>query len=382
MISKDFFMALDELEATKGIKKEVFIDALETALAIAYKKQMGTAKAVKVKLFPDKNSLKVFAYQTVVDEVEDKDTQISLEDARLINKKYKVGDVVEEEIDSKNIQRIPAQTARQVILQKLRELESEIGLSELSQKEDELITCQVRRIEGDNVYVELNKQVEAVLLPQDQAPNDKYIPGKSIKVYVKKIKAGLRGPQVMVSRTCPGFVKRLFEIEVPEIASGLIQIKAIVREAGYRTKMAVYCEDKKIDAVGACVGNRGMRVNAIVSELGGEKIDIIPWDPDILEFIARALSPAKVVMVQVNDEERAAKVVVMDDMLSLAIGKDGQNARLAAKLTGWKIDVKPYSSLMQNEEEEHTASEEEKTSTAPEQEEFNDVFEEDLGDLE
>ena len=382
MISKDFFMALDELEATKGIKKEVFIDALETALAIAYKKQMGTAKAVKVKLFPDKNSLKVFAYQTVVDEVEDKDTQISLEDARLINKKYKVGDVVEEEIDSKNIQRIPAQTARQVILQKLRELESEIAFSELSQKEDELITCQVRRIEGDNVYVELNKQVEAVLLPQDQAPNDKYIPGKSIKVYVKKIKAGLRGPQVMVSRTCPGFVKRLFEIEVPEIASGLIQIKAIVREAGYRTKMAVYCEDKKIDAVGACVGNRGMRVNAIVSELGGEKIDIIPWDPDILEFIARALSPAKVVMVQVNDEERAAKVVVMDDMLSLAIGKDGQNARLAAKLTGWKIDVKPYSSLMQNEEDEHTASEEEKTSTAPEQEEFNDVFEEDLGDLE
>ena len=382
MISKDFFMALDELEATKGIKKEVFIDALETALAIAYKKQMGTAKAVKVKLFPDKNSLKVFAYQTVVDEVEDKDTQISLEDARLINKKYKVGDVVEEEIDSKNIQRIPAQTARQVILQKLRELESEIAFSELSQKEDELITCQVRRIEGDNVYVELNKQVEAVLLPQDQAPNDKYIPGKSIKVYVKKIKAGLRGPQVMVSRTCPGFVKRLFEIEVPEIASGLIQIKAIVREAGYRPKLAVYCEDKKIDAVGACVGNRGMRVNAIVSELGGEKIDIIPWDPDILEFIARALSPAKVVMVQVNDEERAAKVVVMDDMLSLAIGKDGQNARLAAKLTGWKIDVKPYSSLMQNEEEEHTASEEEKTSTAPEQEEFNDVFEEDLGDLE
>ena len=382
MISKDFFMALDELEATKGIKKEVFIDALETALAIAYKKQMGTAKAVKVKLVPDKNSLKVFAYQTVVDEVEDKDTQISLEDARLINKKYKVGDVVEEEIDSKNIQRIPAQTARQVILQKLRELESEIAFSELSQKEDELITCQVRRIEGDNVYVELNKQVEAVLLPQDQAPNDKYIPGKSIKVYVKKIKAGLRGPQVMVSRTCPGFVKRLFEIEVSEIASGLIQIKAIVREAGYRTKMAVYCEDKKIDAVGACVGNRGMRVNAIVSELGGEKIDIIPWDPDILEFIARALSPAKVVMVQVNDEERAAKVVVMDDMLSLAIGKDGQNARLAAKLTGWKIDVKPYSSLMQNEEEEHSASEEEKTSEEPEQEEFNDVFEEDLGDLE
>ena len=377
MISKDFFMALDELEATKGIKKEVFIEALETALAIAYKKQMGTAKAVKVKLMPDKNALKVYAYQTVVDQVEDKDMQISLEDARIINKKYKVGDTVEEEIDSKNIQRIPAQTARQVILQKLREIESEIAFSELSQKEDELVTCTVRRIEGDNVYVELNKQVEAVLLPQDQAPNDKYVPGKTIKVYVKKIKAGPRGPQVLVSRTAPGFVKRLFEIEVPEIASGLITIKAIVREAGYRTKMAVYCEDKKVDAVGACVGNRGMRGNAIVSELGGEKIDIISWDPDILEFIARALSPAKVVMVQVNDEERAAKVIVMDDMLSLAIGKDGQNARLAAKLTGWKIDVKPYSSLMQAEEEAAPVAEEPKK-----EETFDDVFEEDLGDLE
>ena len=377
MISKDFFMALDELEATKGIKKEVFIEALETALAIAYKKQMGTAKAVKVKLMPDKNALKVYAYQTVVDQVEDKDTQISLEDARIINKKYKVGDTVEEEIDSKNIQRIPAQTARQVILQKLCEIESEIAFSELSQKEDELVTCTVRRIEGDNVYVELNKQVEAVLLPQDQAPNDKYVPGKTIKVYVKKIKAGPRGPQVLVSRTAPGFVKRLFEIEVPEIASGLITIKAIVREAGYRTKMAVYCEDKKVDAVGACVGNRGMRVNAIVSELGGEKIDIISWDPDILEFIARALSPAKVVMVQVNDEERAAKVIVMDDMLSLAIGKDGQNARLAAKLTGWKIDVKPYSSLMHAEEEAASVAEEPKK-----EETFDDVFEEDLGDLE
>ena len=377
MISKDFFMALDELEATKGIKKEVFIEALETALAIAYKKQMGTAKAVKVKLMPDKNALKVYAYQTVVDQVEDKDTQISLEDARIINKKYKVGDTVEEEIDSKNIQRIPAQTARQVILQKLREIESEIAFSELSQKEDELVTCTVRRIEGDNVYVELNKQVEAVLLPQDQAPNDKYVPGKTIKVYVKKIKAGPRGPQVLVSRTAPGFVKRLFEIEVPEIASGLITIKAIVREAENRTKMAVYCEDKKVDAVGACVGNRGMRVNAIVSELGGEKIDIISWDPDILEFIARALSPAKVVMVQVNDEERAAKVIVMDDMLSLAIGKDGQNARLAAKLTGWKIDVKPYSSLMQAEEEAAPVAEEPKK-----EETFDDVFEEDLGDLE
>ena len=377
MISKDFFLALEELERTKGIKKSVFIDALETALAIAYKKQNGITKAVEVKLQPERNSIKVIAYQTVVEEVEDKETQISLEDARLIDKKYKVGDIVSEEINSKEIDRIPAQTAKQVILQKLREVESENAISELSQKEEELITCTVRNVDGDNVHLEINKQIEAVLMPQDQAPGDKYTPGAPVKVYVKKIKVGQRGPQVLVSRTVPGFVKRLFELEVPEIASGLVTIKAIVREAGYRTKMAVYSEDPTIDAVGACVGNRGMRVNAIVAELGGEKIDIIPWCADTLEFIARALSPAKVAMVQVNDDEHAAKVVVADDMLSLAIGKDGQNARLAAKLTGWKIDVKPYSSFMQTETEEETVEE-----TAVESVELSeDVFEE-LGELE
>ena len=375
MTSKDFFLALEDLERTKGIKKAVFIEALETALAIAYKKQSGTAKAIEVKLVPERNTIKIYAYQTVVDEVEDKETQISLEDARLIDKKYKVGDVVSEEINSKDIARIPAQTAKQVILQKLREIESENAFAELSQKEDELITCKVRSIDGDNVHVEINKQIEA--------PNDKYEIGQNVKVYVKKIKVGTRGPQVLVSRTVPGFVKRLFELEVPEIANGLVTIKSIVREAGYRTKMAVYSEDPGIDAVGACVGNRGMRVSAIVAELGGEKIDIIPWCPDTLEFIARSLSPAKVVMVQVNDDERTAKVVVMDDMLSLAIGRDGQNARLAAKLTGWKIDVKPYSSLMQSEEEPEDV-EEPVNVEAGDGEELKEeaIFDEDLGDLE
>ena len=369
MTSKDFFLALEDLERTKGIKKAVFIEALETALAIAYKKQSGTAKAIEVKLVPERNTIKIYAYQTVVDEVEDKETQISLEDARLIDKKYKVGDVVSEEINSKDIARIPAQTAKQVILQKLREIESENAFAELSQKEDELITCKVRSIDGDNVHVEINKQIEAVLMPQDQAPNDKYEIGQNVKVYVKKIKVGTRGPQVLVSRTVPGFVKRLFELEVPEIANGLVTIKSIVREAGYRTKMAVYSEDPGIDAVGACVGNRGMRVSAIVAELGGEKIDIIPWCPDTLEFIARSLSPAK--------------VVVMDDMLSLAIGRDGQNARLAAKLTGWKIDVKPYSSLMQSEEEPEDV-EESANVEAGDGEELKEeaIFDEDLGDLE
>lgn len=378
MTSKDFFLALDELERSKGIKKSVFVEALETALAIAYKRQSGTSKAIEVKLSPERNTIRIFAYQTVVEEVEDKDTQISLEDARLIDKKYKVGDVVSEEINPKEINRIPAQTAKQVIMQKLREIESEQAISELSEKEGELITVMVRSVDGDNVHVEINKNVEAVLMPQDQAPGDKYQVGKPVKVYVKKIKVGPRGPQVLVSRTIPGFVKRLFEIEVPEIANGIVTVKAIVREAGYRTKMAVYSEDPNVDAVGACVGNRGMRVNAIVSELGGEKIDIIPWCADTLEFIARALSPARVVMVQANDEERVARVVVMDDMLSLAIGKDGQNARLAARLTGWKIDVKPYSFMQNQEEEEADAPAPAPTASEGE----GDVFDEDLGDLE
>ncbi len=375
MINKDFFQALDELEKEKRIKKEVFIEALETALAIAYKKHTGTAKAVEVKLNPDRNQIKIVAYQTVVEQVEDKDTQISLEDARYLDKKYKVGDVVAEEVSSKEFGRIAAQTAKQVIMQKLREVEGEIAYSELSQKEDELVTGVVRRLEGKNVYVEINK-LEAVMLPQDQMPNDRFNIGDKVKVYVKKIKEGARGPQIIVSRTVPGFVKRLFEIEVPEIASGLVVIKEIVREAGYRTKMAVYTEESNIDPVGACVGNRGMRVNAVVSELGGEKIDIIPWCPDMLEFIARALSPAKVIMVQVNDAEKTAKVVVTDDMLSLAIGREGQNARLAARLTGWKIDVKPYSSLVKSDVEDIP---EEDEPAAPAD---DSLFDEDLGDLE
>lgn len=383
MVSKDFFLALDDLEREKRIKKSVFIEALETALVIAYKKHTGTSKAIDVKLLPERNTIKIVAYQTVVEQVEDKDTQISLEDARLLNRKYKIGDTVSEEISARDFGRIAAQTAKQVIMQKLREVEGELAYNELSQKEDELVTCVVRRLEGKNVYVEINR-LEAVLMPQDQAPNDKFAVGDKIKVFVKKIKTGPKGPQIIVSRTVAGFVKRLFEIEVPEIAAGLVQIKAIVREAGYRTKMAVYSEDKDIDAVGACVGNRGMRVNAIVSELGGEKIDIIHWCPDILEFIARALSPAKVVMVQVNDDEKAAKAVVMDDMLSLAIGKDGQNARLAARLTGWKIDVKPYSSLMKEEEVAET-TEAEPVATEPKAPELSDadidLFDEDLGEL-
>ena len=307
-----------------------------------------------------------------------------MEDARYISKKYKVGDRVCEEISSKEFGRIAAQTAKQVIMQKLREVEGEMAYTELAQKEGDLVTGIVRRIdpvkEGSNVYVEINK-LEALMMPQDQAPGDRFNIGDKIKVFVKKIRTGPRGPQVLVSRTVAGFVRKLFEIEVPEVASQVVTIKSIVREAGYRTKMAVYTEEKNVDAVGSCVGNRGMRVNAIVNELGGEKIDIIEWCPDVLEFIARSLSPAQVIAVEVSDEEKIARVVVDDDKLSLAIGRDGQNARLAARLTGWKIDVRPYSQFVESKraEENSDMSEdiEEETDIID-----DSVFDEDLGDLE
>ena len=384
IVKKDFFLAWDELEREKRISKDVFIDALQTALVIAYKKHTGTAKAIEVRLFPESNKIKIIAYQTVVETVEDKDTQISLEDARYISKKYKVGDRVCEEISSKEFGRIAAQTAKQVIMQKLREVEGEMAYTELAQKEGDLVTGIVRRIdpvkEGSNVYVEINK-LEALMMPQDQAPGDRFNIGDKIKVFVKKIRTGPRGPQVLVSRTVAGFVRKLFEIEVPEVASQVVTIKSIVREAGYRTKMAVYTEEKNVDAVGSCVGNRGMRVNAIVNELGGEKIDIIEWCPDVLEFIARSLSPAQVIAVEVSDEEKIARVVVDDDKLSLAIGRDGQNARLAARLTGWKIDVRPYSQFVESKraEENSDMSEdiEEETDIID-----DSVFDEDLGDLE
>jgi N utilization substance protein A len=349
MISKAFFQALDELETTKKIKKDVFIEALEAALASAYKRHTGEASSIEVKISAEKNTILFYAYKTVVEEVTDPEKEISVEDAQLIKKKYKAGDVISEEIEPKNFGRIAAQTAKQVVMQKLRDVESQMAYAELSQKEDELAVCVVRRIDGNNVYVDLAR-LEAVLMPQDQVPGEKYNLNDKLKVYVKKVKTGPKGPYIMVSRTSEQFVKRLFEQEVPEIAAGLVTIKNIVREAGYRTKMAVYSEDSSIDPVGACVGNRGIRVNTIVNELNGEKVDIIPWCSDSLEYIARALSPAKVLMVQVNDDEKTAKVIVPDDKLSLAIGKSGQNARLAVRLTGWKIDVKSLSASQQMEE--------------------------------
>lgn len=344
MTNKDFFLALDELEKTKGIKKEFFIEKLTEALVAAYKKNFGETKNVEVRLNPEKNTIKFYAYKTVVDVVEDNETQISLEEARTIKKSYKVGDMVAEEFVPKDFGRIAAGTAKQVITQKLREAERTAAFGELEEKVDTLMNGYVRRQESDTYYIELaNTQIEGVLMPADQIANERYVINERIKVYVKKLRETARGVQAIVSRTNPGFVRKLFENEVPEISTGHVEIKSIVREAGYRTKMAIYSADPQIDPLGACVGNKGTRVNSVVSELGGEKVDIIIWSDDPFEYIARALSPASVVSVEIDEATKSARVIVPDDKLSLAIGKSGQNVRLAAKLTGWKIDVKSES---------------------------------------
>ncbi len=344
MVNKDFFSALADLEREKGISQQVFLEALENALASACKKQFaGEPGVVEVRTVPEKGTIRFFLTRTVVEGEPENDGEISLEEAQEIKKSAKIGDVLSEEFVPKEFGRIAAQTAKQVILQKLHETERDNMLSEFSDKEGELMSGLVRKIDMKNVYVELGKgQIEGLMLPQDQVPGERYEPGDHIKVYVKKIRNGGRNAQVLVSRSASGLVKRLFEEEVPEIKQGSVVVKAITREPGHRTKMAIYAEDERIDAVGACVGNKGSRVNAVVQELGGEKIDIILWSENPLEFIAKALSPATVLSVT-QLSEKAAIAVVPDDKLSLAIGRDGQNARLAARLTGWKIDVKSES---------------------------------------
>ena len=344
MINKDFFLALEELEQQKKINKEQFIETLETALTSAYKKMYGEAKNALVKLTPEKNTIKIYSYKRVVENVEDEDKEISLEDARKVKKSYQIGDSVVEEESTKDFGRIAAQTAKQVVMQKLKELEKQIAISELSEKEDELLTTVVKRIDNGVVYVQIaGSHSEGVMLESDQIPGEKFREGDRIKVYVKKIKDSFRGPQIQVSRSNIGFVRKLFELEIPEVESGEVIIKNIARDPGNRTKVAIYSEKPNVDAVGACVGNRGIRINTIVSELNGEKIDLVLYSDDPLEYIARALSPAQIISVETNDSLKASRVIVPNDKLSLAIGKNGQNVRLAARLTGWKIDVKPES---------------------------------------
>ena len=352
MINKDFFQALDDLEAEKKINKEQFIEALELALTSAYNKMYGEAKPAMIKLNPEKHTIKVYSYKTIVEEVEDPNKEISLEEARAIKKSYKLGDNIFNEESTKEFGRIAAQTAKQVVIQKLKEMEKEIAVSELSEKEDELLTTIVKRIDNGTIYVYIaDSNTEGVMLETDQIPGEKFNVGDRVKVYVKKIRDSFRGPQIQVSRSNIGFIRKLFELEVPEIQNGDVIIKNISRDPGGRTKIAVYTEKSHIDPIGACLGNRGIRLNTIISEINGEKIDLVEYSEDALEYIARALSPAKVLSVEVNESLKASRVIVADDKLSLAIGKGGQNVKLAARLTGWKIDVKSESQVAKTENE-------------------------------
>lgn len=346
MINKDFFHALDELEQEKKINKEQFIATLETALTSAYKKVYGEAKSAMVKLNPEKNTIKIYSYKTIVEEVVDPDKEISLEDARQIKKSYHVGDTVMQEESTKDFGRIAVQTAQQVVLQKLKEFEKQVAMSELAEKEDELLTAVVKRIEAGTIFLSIaGTHTEGILLENDQIPGETFNVGDRVKVYVKKIKSGYGGAQIQVSRSNIGFVRKLFELEVPEVQSGEVVVKNIAREAGKRSKVAVYTDRPNVDALGACVGARGSRINTITNELNGEKIDLVEYTEDILEYIARALSPSAVVSVETNESLKASRVVVPDDQLSLAIGKGGQNVRLASRLTGWKIDIKSESQI-------------------------------------
>ena len=345
MVSKDFFQALEDLEQEKRIKKDVFIEALEIALTSAYNKNYGEAKNAVVKLNPEKCTIKIYSYKTVVEVVEDPEKQISLEDAKLIKKGYKIGDNVEKEENTKDFGRIAVQTAKQVIMQKLREVTRAQTLAEISEKEEELVTTIVKRIDGKNVFVEIGStQLEAVMGENDQIPGEKYYVNQRLKVFVKKIKEGVKGPMLQVSRANTGFIRKLLELQIPEINNGDVVVNSISREAGYRTKIAVSTSNPNIDPIGACIGDKGVRINTIINELSGEKVDVIEYSEDIETFVARALSPATVNSVTlVADGQTVA--VVPDEKLSLAIGKNGQNVRLAAKLVHCKIDVKSASAM-------------------------------------
>ncbi len=344
-MNEELLKALDDICAEKGIEKDVILDALEAALVAAYKRNFASAQNVEVQLDRNTGVVRVVAKKEVSEIVPDDEKQIkiSLEDAKNISGIYEIGDVVDVEVTPKNFGRIAAMTAKQVITQRLREAERGKIYNEYTEKANDIVSGQVDRIEYGNVYVNIG-DAEAVLpgkeIPSTEQPiADFFRIHDWIRCYVSEVKNGTKGTQIILSRTHPGLVKRLFFQEVPEIADGLVEIKGVAREAGSRTKIAVYSADPNVDPQGACIGPKGLRVQRIGEELKDEKIDIVKWSPDPAEFIAASLSPSKVLSVTVNEEDKTASVVVPDYQLSLAIGKSGQNVRLAARLTGWKIDI-------------------------------------------
>ncbi|MET1014113.1 MAG: transcription termination factor NusA [Paenisporosarcina sp.] len=338
-MSSELLDALVALEKQKGISRDVLVEAIEAALVTAYKRNFNQAQNVRVDLNLDNGSMRVYSRKDVMEEVLDERLHISLEDAKAVNPAFELGDIVEEEVTPRNFGRIAAQTAKQVVTQRVREAERGLIYEEYVDREEDIVNGIVERLDARNIYVGLGK-VEAVLPVNEQIQNEVYHPHDRIKVFITKVERTTRGPQVFVSRTHPGLLRRLFEMEVPEIFDGIVEIKSIAREAGDRSKISVVAHNDEVDPVGSCVGSKGSRVQTIVNELNGEKIDIVEWSEDPVIFVANALSPSKVLDVRVNEDEKSTTVVVPDYQLSLAIGKRGQNARLAAKLTGWKIDIK------------------------------------------
>ena len=334
-----FMAAFRELGVEKGINPEILFDAIEAALVAAYKRNFNAAQNVRVTLDRISGQYHVYAIKTVVEEVQDNIQEISLAMAQQISPNYQLDDTLEVEVTPANFGRIAAQTAKQVVVQRIREAERGIIYEEFSSREGDIVTGLVQRVENRNVYVDLGR-TEAIMPQAEQIANEEYAVNDRIKAIIVEVKNSTKGPQVLLSRTHPDLLKRLFELEVPEIHDGVVEIKSVAREAGMRSKIAVYAKDESVDPIGSCVGHRGFRVQAIVDELRNEKIDIVKWSEDPAVYIANALSPAKVVSVDVAESEKMSRVVVPDYQLSLAIGKEGQNARLAAKLTGWKIDIK------------------------------------------
>lgn len=354
-MNEEFVGALKELTKEKGICEDLLFTTIQDAMVAAYKKNYANintnAQNVKVNIDRETGEIHVYAQKVVVDEVYDDVTEISIEDAKAISPKYEVDDVVDLEVTPKNFGRVAAQLAKQVVTQRIKEAERNIIYDEYKEKEFDIITGTILRKDKGIVFVNLGK-LEGIIGPNEQIPNEEYKFNEKLKLYIVEVKNGTKGPQIHVSRTHPGLVKRLFELEVPEIFEGVVEIKSISREAGSRSKIAVYSNNEEIDPMGACVGPKGSRVQSIVNELKDEKIDIIKWSKDPKEFIANSLSPAKVLSVEVDEENKCAKVVVDDNQLSLAIGKEGQNVRLAAKLTNWKIDIKSKSQKLALDEEE------------------------------
>ncbi len=338
----DLIEALNQVAKEKNIDKEIIFDAIETSLVSACKKNFGTSSNIKVLIDRELGDVKVFAQKEVTEEPMDLNLQISLENARKISPTYEIGDIVDVVVTPKNFGRISAQTAKQVVVQKFREAEREILYNEFITKEKEIITGIVQRKDRKNVIIALGK-IDAMLPQSEQIAGEEYEFQSRLKVYVYEVKQTTKGPVINVSRTHPELVKRLFEQEVPEVSEGIVEIKSISREPGVRSKLAVYSHNPNVDAIGACVGQNGCRVNVVVHELRGEKIDIINWSADPKEYIAQALSPSKVLAVQLKESDQSAKIVVPDNQLSLAIGREGQNARLTAKLTGWRIDIRSQS---------------------------------------